>query len=519
MASIPTTRPGAVTLPGLPGATADAAALERFAQIFGAGLGLSVTTGGENPGGETAVVSDGGLQEAEQPSDDALARLAALLASLGQPIQAAPAAVQTTSENATVRAKAAGAGPIVSTTTDAAATIATITSATTTNPTLALSGASLSAAKAKAALVAARLPAGEAEPDPDVARALANITAAVEAAIAGVEESSDATPAIASTSSTSVRLSEMAARLMRGSAVTEQVGTALVPQLATSPVPVAPSAVVASPVTAQQIIAEVAPQDVRTAPRQLVQRALAAIGGAQSQQDIVSAPVAVAGTEAVAPRDEAADQKPATLDPALTNVNPPEIGLNAADATMNTDPTSQPAAVQDPAAVTMARTTAAATPMPMPSPTDSIAERQLDLASSNEWLDRLASDIARSAGDEGQMRFRLNPSTLGHMTVELRQTDRGTAIHIAAETEAARVIIAEAQPRLVAEARAQGVRVADTQVSLSHHGGGEAAGQQQQQQRQAQAGTPQPIIRTAGQAANSSIQQDQPRSPRSGRYA
>jgi flagellar hook-length control protein FliK len=73
------------------------------------------------------------------------------------------------------------------------------------------------------------------------------------------------------------------------------------------------------------------------------------------------------------------------------------------------------------------------------------------------------------------LRFRLNPETLGTLNVELSQGAQGASVRLTAETEAARAIIAEAQPRLIAEARAQGVRIAEAHVDLG--GGGGASGQ------------------------------------------
>jgi flagellar hook-length control protein FliK len=99
-------------------------------------------------------------------------------------------------------------------------------------------------------------------------------------------------------------------------------------------------------------------------------------------------------------------------------------------------------------------------------------ERQLDLASGGEWLDDLAHDIARTVGAEsGPMRFRLNPEHLGSLRVEITPDRGGTAIRLTADTDAARQIIADAQPRLIAEARAQGVRISETHVDLGHQPG------------------------------------------------
>jgi flagellar hook-length control protein FliK len=133
---------------------------------------------------------------------------------------------------------------------------------------------------------------------------------------------------------------------------------------------------------------------------------------------------------------------------------------------------------------------AAAIQSAAPLPAEMLAEHQLDLASDGAWLDQLARDIA-GAGEEGApLRFRLNPEMLGSLRVEIRQEQSGAAVRLTAETEAARAIIADAQPRLVAEARAQGVRIAETHVDL---GGGHASGDSRRQQ----SASPDPQLRTA----------------------
>ncbi len=124
--------------------------------------------------------------------------------------------------------------------------------------------------------------------------------------------------------------------------------------------------------------------------------------------------------------------------------------------------------------------------------TDLAVERQLDLARDSEWLDRLARDIARAGASDTPLRFRLHPQTLGHLQVELQQGDRGTAVRLTVETEAARQLLADAQPRLAAEARAQGVRIAETHVDLS--GSGRHAPGDQRRQDETRPST---LIRTA----------------------
>jgi flagellar hook-length control protein FliK len=141
-------------------------------------------------------------------------------------------------------------------------------------------------------------------------------------------------------------------------------------------------------------------------------------------------------------------------------------------------------------------------------------DRALDLANDAEWLDRLARDIAQAAGNEGTIRFRLHPQTLGHLRVELSQGDHGTSIRLTADTEQARAILADAQPRLVAEARAQGVRIAETHVDLTGSDRN-ASGDQRRQDDSRQT----PLIRTARGAAAGADAPVRPGRSRSDRYA
>ena len=140
-------------------------------------------------------------------------------------------------------------------------------------------------------------------------------------------------------------------------------------------------------------------------------------------------------------------------------------------------------------------------------------ERQLDLASDDQWLDRLARDIARAGASDEPLRFRLHPQTLGHLQVELTQSDRGATVRLTVETEAARNILADAQPRLAAEARAQGVRLADTEVDLRHR-----PSQQGDPRRQAEA-QPQDVVRVVRATRAQFRRPSEPAAARSDRYA
>jgi flagellar hook-length control protein FliK len=73
--------------------------------------------------------------------------------------------------------------------------------------------------------------------------------------------------------------------------------------------------------------------------------------------------------------------------------------------------------------------------------------------------------------------------------VEIVQDAGGAAVRLTADNEAARSILADAQPRLIAEARAQGVRISETHVDL---GGQQTSGDARREQAQQE-----PALRTA----------------------
>ncbi len=138
---------------------------------------------------------------------------------------------------------------------------------------------------------------------------------------------------------------------------------------------------------------------------------------------------------------------------------------------------------------------------------DTLGQHRLDLAHDGAWLDRLALDIAQSAASDRQLRFQLNPEHLGALHVELSRGGEGTSVRLSAETDAARTILADAQPRLIAEARAQGLRIADTHVDLAGRGDG---------QRQAPV-QPEALVRTVRAATE--LESPAPQRGRQERYA
>ena len=207
--------------------------------------------------------------------------------------------------------------------------------------------------------------------------------------------------------------------------------------------------------------------------------------GAGSPSDVV--PAATPTLEALFRRDVRIREKGAMTGDALSLPSRAEIlqgqpaaqispaALTAAGFTITADTAAAPAAMQ--------------APTPMPGSAEAMIERQLDVAVDGEWLDQIARDIAGAGGSDGRMRFRLNPEHLGALQIELMQGDDGTSIRLTTESEAARAIIAEAQPRLVAEARAQGVRISETHVDLA---GGQAGDPRRQEEERRD-----PILRTA----------------------
>ena len=98
---------------------------------------------------------------------------------------------------------------------------------------------------------------------------------------------------------------------------------------------------------------------------------------------------------------------------------------------------------------------------------DDVLTRQIDIERDSQWLDRLARDITQAAGQQGPLKFQLNPHNLGTLAIEIANDAGGTAIRFTADNDEARAIIADAQPRLIAEVRAQGLRVAETHVDVN----------------------------------------------------
>ena len=184
--------------------------------------------------------------------------------------------------------------------------------------------------------------------------------------------------------------------------------------------------------------------------------------------------------------------------------DPGSVDESAASAAPAITPAPLAAVPAVPAAVTPVSWTeapgvdAATAAAPAPDHAEQSVVRHLDLARDTQWLDQLARDISQSVAQQGHLKFQLNPEHLGALTVEIANSAAGTAIKLSAETDQARAIIADAQPRLLAEVRAQGLRVSESHVDLSQQGSSGSAFAQGQQRHSSE--DSKPFVRT--QAVN-----------------
>ena len=114
-----------------------------------------------------------------------------------------------------------------------------------------------------------------------------------------------------------------------------------------------------------------------------------------------------------------------------------------------------------------------------------IAERALDVARGSLWLDQLAGDIAAVQDHDRDLSFRLIPAQLGQLDVNIGTRDDGLQLNFSTQSEEAARIIGSAQTRLIEELKAQGVRVAGSEVNA----GSEQSTAEQQNSQSARAGT------------------------------
>ena len=99
---------------------------------------------------------------------------------------------------------------------------------------------------------------------------------------------------------------------------------------------------------------------------------------------------------------------------------------------------------------------------------DAVVQQTLTIGRDGVWLDRLARDIA-GASNGGDLHFKLSPQNLGSLAVAISQSEDGASIRLTADTDTTRNLLLDAQPKLIAEARAQGLKVSETHVELSQN--------------------------------------------------
>ncbi len=254
-----------------------------------------------------------------------------------------------------------------------------------------------------------------------------------------------------------------------------------------------------------------------------------------------ASPAALEAPQPDVPQVATTPPAPAQAKTAETKVATPEMQIAAAEAQAapvaakaRQERAAAPAATEirtetatttpgtTPVAATAAETRAAVQPLhaspslvqplaaPAGAPVQNVAaalsQQVLDMSGGDAWIDQIARDISQTAGKDGTMRFRLAPETLGDLKVEITHSERGAHVRLNVSSEAAQQALAAAEHKLTAEARAQGVRIAETEISFTGGQSRDASAQahanaREQGQQQAQAN--QQSRTTRGTSANS----------------
>lgn len=146
-----------------------------------------------------------------------------------------------------------------------------------------------------------------------------------------------------------------------------------------------------------------------------------------------------------------------------------------------------------------------------------VAERVLDMGSDDAWIAQLASDIAATKSDSGDISFRLMPRHLGRLDVAMTSDAAGVSVKLDTQHEATATVVHAAQGKLVEELRQQGIRVAGAEVTCTP---GET-GRQSQGQGHSPAEDPAHLIETAAERAQprSEPHREDSAAARRGRFA
>lgn len=281
------------------------------------------------------------------------------------------------------------------------------------------------------------------------------------------------------------------------------------------PAPVARPATATDAATPETIaIATPVQTDVPAAVAAKLAQGATAPAAAASQPDLVAvaerqAVVAATIAQSAPIPGQPAPQRPVRIAPAAEKAIG-EVSAKAADTiqSMSQAMVQPPADAVPPSVATTPLQPANATP-PATAPAQDVAAdlsaQVLDMSKGNAWIDQLARDISGAASKDGIMRFALTPESLGELKIEIQHSDKGAHIRMHVGSEAAQQALADASSRLTSEARAQGVRIAETEISFT-------GGQAQQHGREAARQDAQPhqapaprMMRGSGSAVSTTI--------------
>ncbi len=118
-----------------------------------------------------------------------------------------------------------------------------------------------------------------------------------------------------------------------------------------------------------------------------------------------------------------------------------------------------------------------------------------------EWMGQMVDrlEAMRDASPARETRLSLSPEALGKVDVSIRQDGDRIHVHFATETQAARQLLTEAQPRLSELAEARGVKLGQTSVD----GGGAGQGSARHAQQVPMPQSPAPRAAEAAEATDS----------------
>ncbi|RYY27315.1 MAG: flagellar hook-length control protein FliK [Sphingomonadales bacterium] len=235
------------------------------------------------------------------------------------------------------------------------------------------------------------------------------------------------------------------------------------------PTPLAPVTLTAAPVVAPPLAAAVPLVASQTAPRidAPVRESAPAVA------EIAAPRVRVAAPAAQPARQKVTDpQQPITVAALIAQASVQSVGQPLALA-----PLRRTFGAVDQALVTNIAAPGAAILQQVAAAPDA-QQAALDMRR-QEWMGKMVETIEamREAAPIKETRISLMPDALGKVDISVRQDGDRVHVHFGTETQAARQILTDAQPRLVELAEARGIRLGQT--SVDSQGAGAQSGQRQ----------------------------------------